>query len=239
MRSYINKGLIILVLIFANILLPMKKELPKYENTKIKEKFNFAGGKDEEKLKKAKKISIAKADINGEERNKNEIINNILINNIDIANLDNTQGNMYDFINNNEEINNEYFEDEEADLDAIVLDNDDNSLLDTWQINDASVFHESKDSLVLYKKSGDITLRAKNYISVCKNIININFEGCTNANLVIKTQGIEKRIALSRISNLKYFYLGDDYKYSKVVAIEFINDNENDFYLSIGEIRYE
>ena len=56
---------------------------------------------------------------------------------------------------------------------------------------------------------------------------------------MIKTQGIEKRIALSRISNLTYFYLGDDYKHSKVVAIEFINDNENDFYLSIGEIRYE
>ncbi len=239
MRSYINKGLIILLLVLANIILPMKKEAVKYENKQIKEKFTFASGRDEIKLKKAKKISIAKANINGSETNKNEIINNILINNIDIANLDNSQGNMYDFINNNEEINNEYFEDEDADLDAIVLDNDDNSLLDTWQINDASVFHESKDSLVLYKKSGNITLRAKNDISVCKNIININFEGCTNANLVIKTQGIEKRIALSRISNLKYFYLGDDYKYSKVVAIEFINDNENDFYLSIGEIRYE
>ena len=39
--------------------------------------------------------------------------------------------------------------------------------------------------------------------------------------------------------NLKYFYLGDKYRASKIVSIEFINDKDKEFYLSIGEINYE
>lgn len=237
MRSYINKGLIILVLILANILLPMKKEAVKYENKQIKEKFTFASGRDEIKLKKAKKISIAKPDTNFDDTKKNEIINNILTKNIDISNFN------YDYHDIEDEfasldLEQESSEDDE-DEKAIVLDSNDNSLLDHWQITDAVVCDASGKNIVLYKKSGNICLKAKDNMLANKDFISVDFSGCTNAKLILKKDDKYQEVDLSNTMNLKYFYLGDKYRASKIVSIEFINDKDKEFYLSIGEINYE
>lgn len=58
MRKYINKGLIIILLILANLFLPINREEPNYEESKVKKRFILAKDKNDSQLKKAKKMIL-------------------------------------------------------------------------------------------------------------------------------------------------------------------------------------
>lgn len=51
MRKYINKGLIIILLILANLFLPINSEEPNYEESEVKKRFSLAKDKNDSQLK--------------------------------------------------------------------------------------------------------------------------------------------------------------------------------------------
>lgn len=237
MRKYINKGLIIILLILANLFLPINSEEPNYEESEVKKRFTLAKDKNDSQLKKAKKIDIAKHDANTRTINKDEIINKVIMStrNSFISYSDFDEEDPFDILDDFNE------EDEDGNEEAIVLESEiSNHMLDTWEAKAGSVYYQDEKSLVLYNDSKEnIVLLPKNDIVINKDFVSIDFTGCSEAKLKVIKDGKEALIDLEGASDFKYFYIGNDFKGARIESIEFIRDNDMAFYLSIGEIDYE
>lgn len=237
MRKYINKGLIIILLILANLFLPINSEEPNYEESEVKKRFTLAKDKNDTQLKKAKKIDIAKHDANTKTISKDEIINKVIMSttNSFISYSDFDEEDPFDILDEIGE------EDEDGNEEAIVLESEiSNHMLDTWEAKAGSVYYQDEKSLVLYNDSKEnIVLLPKNDIVINKDFVSIDFTGCSEAKLKVIKDGKEAIIDLEGASDFKYFYIGNDFKGARIESIEFIRDNDMAFYLSIGEINYE
>lgn len=237
MRKYINKGLIIILLVLANLFLPINSEEPNYEDSEVKKRFTLAKDKNDSQLKKAKKIDIAKHDADAKTINKDEIINKVIMSttNSFIIYSDFDEEDPFDILDDFSE------EDEDANEEAIVLECEiSNHMLDTWKVKAGSVYYQDEKSLVLYNESKEnIVLLPKNDIIINKDFVSIDFTGCSEAKLKVIKNGKEALIDLDGASDFKYFYIGNDFKGARIESIEFIRDNDMAFYLSIGEIDYE
>lgn len=237
MRKYINKGLIIVLLILANLFLPINREKPNYTDSEVKKRFTLAKDKNDTQLKKAKKIEIAKHDADARTISKEEIINKVIMSmtNSFISSSDFDEEDPFDILDDFDE------EDEDANEEAIVLESEiSNHMLDTWEAKAGSVYYQDEKSLVLYNDSKEnIVLLPKNDIIINKDFVSIDFTGCSEAKLKLIKDGQEALIDLEGASDFKYFYIGNDFKGARIESIEFIRDNDMAFYLSIGEIDYE
>ena len=237
MRKYINKGLIIILLILANLFLPINSEEPNYEESEVKKRFTLAKDKNDTQLKKAKKIDIAKHDADAKTNSKDEIINKVIIStrNSFISYSDFDEEDPFDILDDFNE------EDEDANEEAIVLESEiTNPMLDIWEAKTGSIYYQDEKSLVLYNDSKEnIVLLPKNDIVINKDFVSIDFTGCSEAKLKVIKDGKEALIDLEGSSDFKYFYIGNDFKGARIESIEFIRDNDMAFYLSIGEIDYE
>lgn len=237
MRKYINKGLIIVLLILANLFLPINREEPNYEESEVKKRFTLAKDKNDTQLKKVKKIEIAKHDADARTISKEEIINKVIMSttNSFISSSDFDEEDPFDILDDFDE------EDEDANEEAIVLESEiSNHMLDTWEAKAGSVYYQDEKSLVLYNDSKEnIVLLPKNDIIINKDFVSIDFTGCSEAKLKLIKDGQEALIDLEGASDFKYFYIGNDFKGARIESIEFIRDNDMAFYLSIGEIDYE
>lgn len=237
MRKYINKGLIIILLVLANLFLPINSEEPNYEESEVKKRFTLAKDKNYTQLKKAKKIDIAKHDANTKTISKDEIINKVIMSttNSFISYSDFDEEDPFDILDDFSE------DDEDANEEAIVLESEiSNHMLDTWEAKAGSVYYQDEKSLVLYNDSKEnIVLLPKNDIVINKDFVSIDFTGCSEAKLKVIKDGKEAIIDLEGASDFKYFYIGNDFKGARIESIEFIRDNDMAFYLSIGEIDYE
>ena len=237
MRKYINKGLIIILLILANLFLPINREEPNYADSEVKKRFTLAKDKNDTQLKKAKKIDIAKHDADAKTISKDEIINKVIMSttNSFISYSDFDEEDPFDILDDFNE------EDEDANEEAIVLESEiSNHMLDTWEAKSGSVYYQDEKSLVLYNDSKEnIVLLPKNNIIINKDFVSIDFTGCSEAKLKVIKNGKEALIDLEGASDFKYFYIGNDFKGARIESIEFIRDNDMAFYLSIGEIDYE
>lgn len=237
MRKYINKGLIIILLILANLFLPINSEEPNYEESEVKKRFILAKDKNDSQLKKAKKIDIAKHDADAKTINKDEIINNVIMSttNSFISYSDFDEEDPFDILDEFGE------EDEDGNEEAIVLESEiSNHMLDTWEAKAGSVYYQDEKSLVLYNDSKEnIVLLPKNDIVINKDFVSIDFTGCSEAKLKIIKDRKEAVIDLEGASDFKYFYIGNEFKGARIESIEFIRDKDMAFYLSIGEIDYE
>lgn len=237
MRKYINKGLIIILLVLANLFLPINSEEPNYEESEVKKRFTLAKDKNDTQLKKAKKIDIAKHDADAKTISKDEIINKVIMStrNSFISYSDFDEEDPFDILDDFNE------EDEDANEEAIVLESEiSNHMLDTWEAKAGSVYYQDEKSLVLYNDSKEnIVLLPKNDIVINKDFVSIDFTGCSEAKLKVIKDGKEVIIDLEGASDFKYFYIGNDFKGARIESIEFIRDNDMAFYLSIGEIDYE
>lgn len=237
MRKYINKGLIIILLILANLFLPINSEEPNYEESEVKKRFTLAKDKNDSQLKKAKKIDIAKHDANTKTISKDEIINKVIMSttNSFISYSDFDEEDPFDILDEIGE------EDEDGNEESIVLESEiSNHMLDTWEAKAGSVYYQDEKSLVLYNDSKEnIVLLPKNDIVINKDFVSIDFTGCSEAKLKVIKDGKEALIDLEGASDFKYFYIGNDFKGARIESIEFIRDNDMAFYLSIGEIDYE
>lgn len=237
MRKNINKGLIIVLLILANLFLPINSEEPNYEESEVKKRFTLAKDKNDSQLKKAKKIDIAKHDADARTISKDEIINKVIMSttNSFISYSDFDEEDPFDILDEIGE------EDEDGNEEAIVLESEiSNHMLDTWEAKAGSVYYQDEKSLVLYNDSKEnIVLLPKNDIIINKDFVSIDFTGCSEAKLKVIKDGKEALIDLEGASDFKYFYIGNDFKGARIESIEFIRDNDMTFYLSIGEIDYE
>ncbi len=237
MRKYINKGIIIILLILGNLFLPINSEDPNYEESEVKKRFTLAKDKNDSQLKKAKKIDIAKHDADAKTISKDEIINKVIMSttNSFISYSDFDEEDPFDILDDFNE------EDEDANEEAIVLESEiSNHMLDTWEAKAGSVYYQDEKSLVLYNDSKEnIVLLSKNDIIINKDFVSIDFTGCSEAKLKVIKDGKEAIIDLEGASDFKYFYIGNDFKGARIESIEFIRDNDMAFYLSIGEIDYE
>lgn len=237
MRKYINKGLIIVLLILANLFLPINREEPNYEESEVKKRFTLAKDKNDSQLKKAKKIDIAKHDSDTKAISKDEIINKVIMSTTNnfISYSDFDEEDPFDILDDFGE------EDEDGNEEAIVLESEiSNHMLDTWEAKAGSVYYQDEKSLVLYNDSKEnIVLLPKNDIVINKDFVSIDFTGCSEAKLKVIKDGKEALIDLEGASDFKYFYIGNDFKGARIESIEFIRDNDMAFYLSIGEIDYE
>lgn len=237
MRKYINKGLIIILLVLANLFLPINSEEPNYEESEVKKRFTLAKDKNDSQLKKAKKIDIAKHDADAKTISKDEIINKVIMSttNSFISYSDFDEEDPFDILDDFSE------EDEDANEEAVVLESEiSNNMLDTWEVKSGSVYYQDEKSLVLYNDSKEnIVLLPKNDIVINKDFVSIDFTGCSEAKLKVIKDGKEALIDLEGASDFKYFYIGNDFKGARIESIEFIRDNDMAFYLSIGEIDYE
>lgn len=237
MRKYINKGLIIILLVLANLFLPINSEEPNYEESEVKKRFTLAKDKNDTQLKKAKKIDIAKHDADAKTISKDEIINKVIMSttNSFISYSDFDEEDPFDILDDFSE------EDEDGNEEAIVLESEiSNHMLYTWELKSGSVYYQDEKSLVLYNDSKEnIVLLPKNDIVINKDFVSIDFTGCSEAKLKVIKDGKEVIIDLEGASDFKYFYIGNDFKGARIESIEFIRDNDMAFYLSIGEIDYE
>ena len=237
MRKYINKGIVIVLLILANLFLPINREEPNYEESEVKKRFTLAKDKNDTQLKKEKKIDIAKHDADARTISKEEIINKVIMStrNSFISSSDFDEEDPFDILDDFAE------EDEDANEDAIVLESEiSNHMLDNWEAKSGSVYYQDEKSLVLYNDSKEnIVLLPKNDIIINKDFVSIDFTGCSEAKLKLIKDGKEAAIDLEGASDFKYFYIGNDFKGARIESIEFIRDNDMAFYLSIGEIDYE
>lgn len=237
MRKYINKGLIIVLLILANLFLPINREEPNYADSEVKKRFTLAKDKNDTQLKKAKKIDIAKHDADAKTISKDEIINKVIMSttNSFISYSDFDEDDPFDILDEIGE------EDEDGNEEAIVLESEiSNHMLDIWELKSGSVYYQDEKSLVLYNDSKEnIVLLPKNDIVINKDFVSIDFTGCSEAKLKVIKDGKEAIIDLEGASDFKYFYIGNDFKGARIESIEFIRDNDMAFYLSIGEIDYE
>lgn len=237
MRKYINKGLIIILLVLANLFLPINSEEPNYEESEVKKRFTLAKDKNDTQLKKAKKIDIAKHDADAKTISKDEIINKVIMSttNSFISYSDFDEEDPFDILDDFSE------DDEDANEEAIVLESEiSNHMLYTWELKSGSVYYQDEKSLVLYNDSKEnIVLLPKNDIVINKDFVSIDFTGCSEAKLKVIKDGKEVIIDLEGASDFKYFYIGNDFKGARIESIEFIRDNDMAFYLSIGEIDYE
>lgn len=237
MRKYINKGLIIVLLILANLFLPINREEPNYADSEVKKRFTLAKDKNDTQLKKAKKIDIAKHDAYAKTISKDEIINKVIMStrNSFISYSDFDEEDPFDILDDFSE------EDEDGNEEAVVLESEiSNHMLDTWELKSGSVYYQDENSLVLYNDSKEnIVLIPKNDIIINKDFVSIDFTGCSEAKLKVIKDGKEALIDLEGASDFKYFYIGNDFKGARIESIEFIRDNDTAFYLSIGEIDNE
>lgn len=238
MRKYINKGLIIILLILANLFLPINREKPNYTDSEVKKRFTLAKDKNDTQLKKAKKIEIAKHDADARTISKEEIINKVIMSttNSFISSSDFDEEDPFDILDDFDE------EDEDANEEAIVLESEiSNHMLDTWEAKAGSVYYQDEKSIVFCNDNNkeNIILVPKNDILIKKDFVSIDFTGCSEAKLKVIKDGQEALIDLEGASDFKYFYIGNDFKGARIESIEFIRDNDMAFYLSIGEIDYE
>lgn len=238
MRKYINKGLIIVLLILANLFLTINREEPNYEESEVKKRFTLAKDKNDTQLKKAKKIDIAKHDADARTISKEEIINKVIMSttNSFISSSDFDEEDPFYILDDFDE------EDEDANEEAIVLESEiSNHMLDTWELKSGSVYYQDEKSIVFCNDNNNknIIIVPKNDILIKKEYLSIDFTGCSEAKLKIIKDGKEAVIDLEGASDFKYFYIGNDFKGARIESIEFIRDNDMAFYLSIGEIDYE
>lgn len=238
MRKYINKGLIIVLLILANLFLPINREEPNYADSEVKKRFTLAKDKNDSQLKKAKKIEIAKHDADARTISKDEIINKVIMSttNSFINSSDFDEEDPFDILDDFSE------EDEDANEEAIVLESEiSNPMLDTWEAKVGSVYYQDEKSIVFCNDNNkeNVILVPKNDILIKKEYVSIDFTGCSEAKLKLIKDGKEAVIDLDGASDFKYFYIGNDFKGARIESIEFIRDNDMAFYLSIGEIDYE
>lgn len=238
MRKYINKGLIIVLLILANLFLTINREEPNYEESEVKKRFTLAKDKNDSQLKKAKKIDIAKHDADAKTISKDEIINKVIMSttNSFISYSDFDEEDPFDIFDDFAEV------DEDANEEAIVLESEiSNHMLDTWEAKAGSVYYQDEKSIVFCNDNNkeNIILVPKNDILIKKDFVSIDFTGCSEAKLKVIKDGKEAAIDLEGASDFKYFYIGNDFKGARIESIEFIRDNDMAFYLSIGEIDYE
>lgn len=240
MRKYINKGIIIILLIIANLFLPINKEKPNYKNSEIKKRFSLASEKNESHLKRAKKINIAKHDDTLNNTSKNEIINKVLMSTSTsfIPNYQDYDEDPFDLMDESSIFTDDI---DENDSEAIVLDTGkENSLKDKWSYTNASLYYEDEKNIIYYNNDdSNIILSPKGSSVINKEYVKIDFNGCSDAKLKVIKDGQIKEINLSGASDFKYFYIGDDLKGSSIVSIEFISNAKKAFYLSIGDINYE
>lgn len=238
MRKYINKGLIIVFLILANLFLPINSEEPNYADSEVKKRFTLAKDKNDTQLKKAKKIEIAKHDSDTKTISKDEIVNKVIMSttNSFISYSDFDEEDPFDILDEFAE------EDEDPNEEAIVLESEiTNPMLDTWEAKAESVYYQDEKSIVFCNDNNkeNILLAPKNDIVIKKEYLSIDFTGCSEAKLKVIKDGKEAVIDLEGASDFKYFYIGNEYKGARIESIEFIRDNDMTFYLSIGEINYE
>lgn len=238
MRKYINKGLIIVLLILANLFLPINREKPNYTDSEVKKRFTLAKDKNDTQLKKAKKIEIAKHDADARTISKEEIINKVIMSttNSFISYSDFDEEDPFDILDDFAE------EDEDANEEAIVLESEiSNHMLDTWEAKAGSVYYQDEKSIVFCNDNNNknIIIVPKNDILIKKEYLSIDFTGCSEAKLKLIKDGKEAVIDLDGASDFKYFYIGNDFKGARIESIEFIRDKDMTFYLSIGEIDYE
>lgn len=237
MRKYINKGLIIVLLILANLFLPINREKPNYTDSEVKKRFTLAKDKNDTQLKKAKKIEIAKHDADARTISKEEIINKVIMSttNSFISSSDFDEEDPFDILYDFDE------EDEDANEEAIVLESEiSNHMLDTWEAKSGSVYYQDEKSIVFCNDNNkNIIIVPKNDILIKKEYLSIDFTGCREAKLKLIKDGKEAVIDLEGASDFKYFYIGNEFKGARIESIEFIRDNDMAFYLSIGEIDYE
>lgn len=238
MRKYINKGLIILLLILANLFLTINREEPNYEESEVKKRFTLAKDKNDTQLKKAKKIDIAKHDADARTISKEEIINKVIMSttNSFISYSDFNEEDPFDILDEFGE------EDEDANEEAIVLESEiSNHMLDTWEVKSGRVYYQDEKSIVFCNDNNkeNILLVPKNNMAINKEYLSIDFTGCSEAKLKVIKDGKEALIDLEGASDFRYFYIGNDFKGARIESIEFIRDNDMAFYLSIGEIDYE
>lgn len=240
MRKYINKGIIITLLIIANLFLPINKEKPNYKKSEIKKRFTLASEKNESHLKRAKKINIAKHDGTLNNTSKNEIINKVLMSTSTsfIPNYQDYDEDPFDLMDEDASFIDDIDED---DAEAIVLDaGKENSIKEKWSSSNASLYYEDEKNIIYSNNEGsNIILTPNSSAIINKEYVKIDFNGCSDAKLKIIKDGQIKEINLSGATDFKYFYIGKELKGSSIVSIEFISDVKKSFYLSIGEIDYE
>lgn len=238
MRKYINKGLIIVLLILANLFLPINREEPNYADSEVKKRFTLAKDKNDTQLKKAKKIDIAKHDADAKTISKDEIINKVIMStrNSFISSSDFAEEDPFDIFDDFNE------EDEDRNEEAIVLESEiSNPILDTWEAKSGSVYYQDEKSIVFCNDNNkeNIILVPKNNMAINKEYLSIDFTGCSEAKLKVIKDGKEALIDLEGASDFRYFYIGYEFKGARIESIEFIRDKDMAFYLSIGEIDYE
>lgn len=240
MRKYVNKLIIIVILILLNVLSRLNSTAPDYSKAEIEKKFSYASQNEDLKLKKPKKIDISKPKEKVVLENKDNIINKILLANhtrkdsfIHTDTLD-----KYPFLDNTNMDNSAY----DINIDsAIVLDDDyECKVLFDWEAEDAVIYHESQDNVIFLKlDSRNMFLKPIKDLYVKNNFLKVEFSGANEALLYLENFEDETKIELNNVMGIKYFYIDDKYMDYKIKSIEFIKDNDYDFYLALEEISYE
>lgn len=241
MRKYINKVLIIVVLIFLNLIFIFNNDSPNLDNTEIKKRFSANKDMEDLKLKKPRKIDIVKSEEKSKLESKDEIINKILMNNYTKSSILYEDTDIFSNVNSEELANTDESSKDTYTNSAIILeDTRNNKIMLDWEPEDASIYHEGEEKVIFLKKSSrTIDLKPKTDLYIKNNFLRIDFEGCDKA--LLNIENLDKKVSL-KINNamgIKYFYIEEMYKGYKINSIEFLKDDDNDFYLAIGEISNE
>lgn len=241
MRKYINKVLIIVVLIFLNLIFIFNNDSPNLDNAEIKKRFSANKDMEDLKLKKPRKIDIVKSEEKSKLESKDEIINKILMNNYTKSSILYEDSDMFSNLNSEELANTDESSNDTYTNSAIVLeDTRNNKIMLDWEPEDASIYHEGEEKVIFLKKtSRTIDLKPKTDMYIKNNFLRIDFEGCDEAILNIENLGKKVSLKINNAMGIKYFYIEEMYRGYKINSIEFLKDDDNDFYLAIGEISNE
>lgn len=241
MRKYINKVLIIVVLIFLNLIFIFNNDSPNLDNTEIKKRFSANKDMEDLKLKKPRKIDIVKSEEKSKLESKDEIINKILMNNYTKSSILYEDSDIFSNLNSEELANTDESSKDTYTNSAIVLeDTRNNKIMLDWEPEDASIYHEGEEKVIFLKKSSrTIDLKPKTDLYIKNHFLRIDFEGCDEAILNIENFDKKVELKINNAMGIKYFYIDEIYKGYKINSIEFLKDDDNDFYLAIGEISNE
>lgn len=241
MRKYINKVLIIVVLIFLNLIFIFNNDSPNLDNTEIKKRFSANKDMEDLKLKKPRKIDIVKSEEKSKLESKDEIINKILMNNYTKSSILYEDTDIFSNVNSEELANTDESSKDTYTNSAIILeDTRNNKIMLDWEPEDASIYYEGEEKVIFLKKtSRTIDLKPKTDMYIKNNFLRIDFEGCDEAILNIENFDKKVELKINNAMGIKYFYIDEIYKGYKINSIEFLKDDDNDFYLAIGEISYE
>lgn len=239
MRKYIIKFVIIVSLVFLNLIVRFDNSTPDYTGTEIKKKFSYLSNDRSPIVKEAKKIHINKALDLSKSDTKEEIIDKLVSSkkSVELINVDAEKENntLFEMLNN-EDTDNALSLDNALILDDISF----NKTLLDWDAEDSIIYYTDEDKTIFLKESSkSMILKPRKDMVINNNFMHIDFDGSNDAYLHLVYHGEKVTLNINNAMGIKYFYIDDIYMGSKIESLEFVKNNDYDFYLSIGEILYE